>query len=213
MGVMGNLPSPGYFTTSGSHILDQAGDSIRLAGVNWYGFECNSMVIGGLGRTTIETTCGMISSLGFNCIRMPFCVQAVVENPPITHYLGAEPGLQGKTALEILDEVVGCAGRHGLRIILDSHRGSAGGVPRRSDCGTRRSILKSPGFPPGKFWFDATQAIKQSLDATSTMSRGRQPLKPEHGRPTEDRFGGSVTGYSAISAIGRRRQPGPATES
>src|SRR5579872_3989658 len=89
--------SGGYLRTAGTKIVDSAGNPVRLAGVNWYGFDCDSMIPGGLGRTTIEETCGQIQSLGFNCIRLPYCVQAVVENAPRTQYLDANPDLVGKT--------------------------------------------------------------------------------------------------------------------
>jgi endoglucanase len=42
------LPS-GYLHTSGLHIVDEANRPVRLMGVNWYGFDCTSMVAGGTG--------------------------------------------------------------------------------------------------------------------------------------------------------------------
>ena len=119
------LPN-GYFHTKGASIVDDTGNAVRIAGVNWYGGDCESMVVGGLDHRSIDDICSTIVSLGFNTVRLPFCVQLVHENPPITEYLDAEPSFIGKEALEIMDQVVIACGRHGLKVILDCHRGPAG---------------------------------------------------------------------------------------
>jgi endoglucanase len=156
------LSTSGYLHTEGSRILDRNNQPVRLAGVNWYGFDCNSMVPGGLGRTTIESTCSQIAELGFNCIRLPFCVQAVAENQPMTHYLDAEPDLNGKTSLEIMDELVACAGRHGLRVILDSHRGPAG-------WSTQENGLWYTQEYPENAWLDAWETLVKRYAGNSTV--------------------------------------------
>lgn len=122
----GHLLPSGYLRTSGSQIVDVNGNVVRLAGVNWYGFDCSSMVVGGLDHQTVDAICQKTVSLGFNCIRLPFCVQVVASNPVIVNYLGANTGLVGKTALEIMDVVINTAGAYGLKVVLDSHRAEAG---------------------------------------------------------------------------------------
>jgi endoglucanase len=119
------LPA-GYLHTDGPRIADSDGRTVRLAGVNWYGFECEPMVAGGLDRTTIDDVCHMIVELGFNHIRLPYCDQLVLGNPRITSGVAANPGLQGARALEILDEVISAAARQSLRVVLDNHRSTAG---------------------------------------------------------------------------------------
>jgi endoglucanase len=103
----------GYLHTTGASIVDDAGEPVRIAGVNWYGGDCQSMVVGGLDHRPLDDICNTIASLGFNTVRLPFCVQLVHENPPITAYLHAEPSLIGKRALEIMDVVIATCGRHG----------------------------------------------------------------------------------------------------
>src|SRR5437588_12741380 len=109
------LPT-GYLHTLGLQIVDEAGRPVRLMSVNWYGFDCNSMVAGGLDHQTLDALCRRIVDLGFNSVRLPFSVQAVLENPPITAYLDSNPMLQGLTVLEIMDAVVTTARQHGLKI-------------------------------------------------------------------------------------------------
>jgi endoglucanase len=120
-----SLPG-GYLHTRGASIVGEDGNPVRLAGVNWYGFDCPSMVVGGLDHRPLDDLCGLIADLGFNTVRLPFCVELVRENPPITAYLDAEPSLAGKGALEVMDAVIAACGRHGLKVILDCHRGPAG---------------------------------------------------------------------------------------
>src|SRR5579864_5195894 len=118
--------TPGYLRTQGTRIIDAAGRVVRLAGVNWYGFDCPSMVVGGLDHQPLGLICRQIAAMGFNHIRLPFSVKLVQSNPPITSYLDRNPGLRGKSALQIMDAVIDSAGHAGLRVVLDSHRSDAG---------------------------------------------------------------------------------------
>src|SRR5947209_15649602 len=95
------LLPPGYLHTDGAAIVDAAGRRVRLAGVNWYGCDCTALVVGGLDHQPLEVLCRLIVSLGFNTLRLPFCVELVADNPAVDHFLDAEPSLTGKTALEI----------------------------------------------------------------------------------------------------------------
>ena len=38
----------GYWHTSGNQIIDSSGHVVRIAGVNWYGFETKDQVVHGL---------------------------------------------------------------------------------------------------------------------------------------------------------------------
>jgi endoglucanase len=124
--VMTKLLPPGYLHAEGPRIADRDGGTVRLAGVNWYGFEGLPMVAGGLDLKTTDDICRMIVELGFNHIRLPYCDQMLLENPRIVSGLAANPGLAGARAVDILDEVVSAAGRQGLRVVLDNHRSTAG---------------------------------------------------------------------------------------
>jgi len=121
-----NLLPSGYLHTLGSSIVDANDNPLRLAGVNWYGFETNSYVVGGLDRQRIDVICQTIVDLGFNTVRLPFCLEVVQKNPVVTAGLDANPDLQGQTALGIMDEVIACLTIVGLKVILDSHRSEAG---------------------------------------------------------------------------------------
>jgi endoglucanase len=122
----------GYWHTSGNQIVDSNGKSVRIAGVNWYGFETSDFLVHGLWAQDYKTVLNTIKSLGYNVIRIPFSNQMVESNPVpsgYTSYANGEPAntaLVGQTALADLDAIVAYAGSIGLRVILDNHRSEAG---------------------------------------------------------------------------------------
>ena len=122
----------GYWHTSGNKILDSSGTQVRIAGINWYGFETPDFLAHGLWAADYKTVLNDIKSLGFNTIRIPFSNQMVESNPMPTNFTQNANGvtvnqaLAGATALQDLDTIVSYAGSIGLRVILDNHRSEAG---------------------------------------------------------------------------------------
>jgi endoglucanase len=122
----------GYWHTSGNKIVDSNGEAVRIAGVNWYGFETSNYLVHGLWAQDYKTVLNTIKSLGFNVVRIPFSNQMVENNPvptSYTTYANGQPvngALVGQTALADLDTIVAYAGSIGLRVILDNHRSEAG---------------------------------------------------------------------------------------
>ena len=122
----------GYWHTSGNQILDANGTEVRIAGINWYGFETPDYLAHGLWAQDYHTVLNTIKSLGYNVIRIPFSNQMVESDPVPTNFTSFANGgpantqLVGQTALQDLDLIVGYAGSIGLRVILDNHRSEAG---------------------------------------------------------------------------------------
>ena len=125
----------GYWHTSGNRILDANGTPVRIAGVNWYGFETTSAVVGGLNAQDYKTILQAIKSNGYNTIRLPFSSQ-MIETPSsnlnISHANGMNADLQGLNSLQVMDKIVTYAGTVGLKMILDNHRSTAGGGPQEN---------------------------------------------------------------------------------
>ena len=122
----------GYWHTNGNQILDARGQTVRIAGINWYGFETTDEVVHGLYDQDYHTILSTIKALGYNTIRLPFSNQ-MVENPIIPSAIGFYNGageinadLTGLNTIEIMDKIVDAAGAAGLKIILDNHRSEAG---------------------------------------------------------------------------------------
>jgi aryl-phospho-beta-D-glucosidase BglC (GH1 family) len=130
--VLGSSSSAasGYWHTAGNRIVDADGRPVRIAAVNWFGMENKFFVPAGLEKQPLDSIVGRIAQLGFNAIRLPFSNQVVEENPVITSHIDANPDLQGMHALDIMDRIVASAAAHGLRVILDDGRSSAGTQPQ-----------------------------------------------------------------------------------
>jgi chitinase len=114
--------SADYFHTSGNQILDVNGKPVRIAGVNWFGFETSNYVVHGLWARSYQDMMNQMKQLGFNTIRIPFS-NAIFNpaNAPNSINYNLNPDLQGLSSLQILDKIVAYAGQIGLRIILDHH--------------------------------------------------------------------------------------------
>ena len=122
----------GYWHTSGNRILDSNNQPVRIAGVNWYGFETTDEVAHGLWAQDYKAILNAVKSNGYNTIRLPFSNQ-VVENPIVPSnisYNGSggaiNSDLKNLNSLQIMDKIIAYAGEIGLRIILDNHRSDAG---------------------------------------------------------------------------------------
>ena len=122
----------GYWHTSGNRLLDANGVQVRIAGINWYGFETTRGVAGGLTSQDYKAVLQTIKTQGFNTVRIPFSNQ-MVETPQVPSSIsfsnssGAiNTDLQGLNSLQVLDKIVAQAGVVGLRVILDNHRSEAG---------------------------------------------------------------------------------------
>jgi endoglucanase len=112
--------------TEGRWIVDRHGQHVKLASVNWFGAESAEFVVGGLDRQPLSRIARTIRRGGFNSVRLPWSNQLVEENPVVApELLSANPRLQGRRALDVLDAVIRELGRNGLMVVLDNHRSRA----------------------------------------------------------------------------------------
>lgn len=124
--VEASFLSSGGFTlplrTKGRNIVDQKGRRFKLASVNWYGASDELFIPGGLEVRHRSEIAGMIRSLGFNSVRMPYSDEMVISNPAILpHLLIANPDLIGLRALDIFEAVVTSLTDVGLAVIINDH--------------------------------------------------------------------------------------------
>jgi endoglucanase len=123
----------GFWHASGNQILDSNGNPVRIAGINWYGFETPDEIAHGLWSQDYHTIINDIAALGYNTIRIPFSNQ-MVEDPIVPQNLSFSSStgqpinadLKGLNALQDLQKIVTAAGQAGLKVILDDHRSEAG---------------------------------------------------------------------------------------
>lgn len=127
----GTLLPPGYLSTRGNQIVDAQGVPQRIASVGWAGGDNDSFVPDGLYAVNYKATMRQMVQAGFNAIRLPYC-DTWVTHPDSHPPAGAisavlNPGLQGLTALQVLDRIVAEAGRLGLKVIIDHHNNDCQG--------------------------------------------------------------------------------------
>ncbi|MFE5890635.1 cellulase family glycosylhydrolase [Streptomyces sp. NPDC056462] len=120
----------GYWHTSGRQILDAAGQPVRIAGINWFGFETGNHVVHGLWTRDYKSMLDQMRSLGYNTLRLPFSDDILKPGtmPDSINFAdGKNADLQGLSSLQVLDRIVAYAGQSGLKIVLDRHRPDAAG--------------------------------------------------------------------------------------
>ncbi|MFJ9104703.1 cellulase family glycosylhydrolase [Streptomyces sp. NPDC102405] len=120
----------GYWHTSGRQILDASGQPVRIAGINWFGFETDNRVVHGLWSRDYKSMIDQMKSLGYNTLRIPYSddiFKSGAAPNSIDFSSGKNADLQGLNSLGVLDRIVSYAGRDGLKVILDRHRPDSGG--------------------------------------------------------------------------------------
>src|SRR5437870_6550428 len=55
----------GYWHTSGNQIIDSSGRMVRIAGINWYGFETKDQVVHGLWAQDYHAILNAIKNNGY----------------------------------------------------------------------------------------------------------------------------------------------------
>ena len=133
----GSLLPSGYLSTSGSQIVDAAGNPVRIDSIGWYGTDGPAgSALQGLWTASYGTILDSIKADGFNTVRIPWS-DADLNTPFAgTNALGGvdwskNADLKGLTTLQAFQKIVGYAGQIGLKIIFDHHTddGSGGQQP------------------------------------------------------------------------------------
>ncbi|MFC1410200.1 cellulase family glycosylhydrolase [Streptacidiphilus sp. N1-12] len=119
----------GYWHTSGRQILDANNQAVRIAGINWFGFETDNHVAHGLWSRDYKSMIDQMKSLGYNTIRLPYSDDLFKGTMPdsINFSSGMNADLQGLNSLQVMDKIVNYAGTDGLKVILDRHRPDSSG--------------------------------------------------------------------------------------
>jgi endoglucanase len=112
--------------TSGYEILDSAGHRVRLASVNWYGFDQKEYVVGGLDHAPIEVIIGQIKAIGLNSVRLPWANETLEKNPVVPDYaVKANLKFRGKHAMDIMDAFIATLAHAHILVILGNHMSDA----------------------------------------------------------------------------------------
>ncbi len=117
----------GFLHTEGNQIVDAAGNTVRLTGVNWFGGEGYNYVPAGLWADSYQGHLEKMKSVGFNVIRLTMSDE-MFDSAAVTNGIdySKNPDLMGLTRLQVYDKVIDYAGKLGMKVILDHHRNDGG---------------------------------------------------------------------------------------
>ncbi len=95
-------------------------------------------------------------SMGFNCIRLPFSLQLVVENPLVpAHAVVVNPELVGLRALDAMDALMSELRAQDVMVVLNNHNSHAGWC---CDVTSKEGLWNTDEYPTA-VWADAMGAI------------------------------------------------------
>lgn len=144
--------STGYWHTNGTQILDANNQPVRIAGINWFGFETSNYVVHGLWTRNYKDMLDQIKNLGYNTIRLPYSNQLFDPgSTPNSIDYNKNPDLQDLSGIQIMDKIIGYASQIGLRIILDQHR---------PDSGSQSALWYTSQYPESR-WISDWQMLAQ----------------------------------------------------
>ncbi len=157
----------GYWHTNGSQILDSNNQPVRIAGINWFGFETSNYVAHGLWSRDYKDMLNQIASLGYNTIRLPFSDQLfdAGSTPNSISFYGTNgpinTDLQGLTSgLQIMDKIIDYGGSIGLKFILDQHR---------PDSGAQSALWYTSQYPESRWLADWKMLAQHYLGNTAVI--------------------------------------------
>ena len=127
--------------TEGRYIVDANGKRFKLKSGNWHGGsgtwtgsgdpndpadnhagEVSDQMPLGLDRASIATILASFHELGINSIRLQFSNEMIHDTRPVPDTaVAANPGLRGKTPLQVYDTVVRALTDEGFAVILNNH--------------------------------------------------------------------------------------------
>ncbi|PCK06005.1 MAG: glycosyl hydrolase family 5 [Alteromonadaceae bacterium] len=119
-----------WLTTNGNQIVDSDGNSVWLAGANWFGMNATERVFHGLWAANMEKLLRETAERGINLIRVPISTQLLKEwangeFPAVTVNSSTNPNLDGLNSIEVFDYFLAQAKSCGLKVMVDVHSAEA----------------------------------------------------------------------------------------
>jgi endoglucanase len=152
----------GFYHASGNQILDANNQPVRIAGVNWFGFETANFTVHGLWTRDYRDMMNQMKSLGYNTIRLPYSNQMFLPGTQansIDFSSGKNADLQGLSPFGIMDKLVAYAGQIGMKIFLDRHR---------PDSSQQTALWYTSAVPESK-WISDWQMLAQHYAGNPTL--------------------------------------------
>jgi endoglucanase len=113
------------WTVKNGHIFNEEGQQTNLRALSWFGFETQDFVVNGLWVHPLDWYLDIVKQNNINAIRIPFSAEWIYYNwdiVPNQGIIGADPEMQGKTSIQILDALFDYTEENDILIMLDLHR-------------------------------------------------------------------------------------------
>jgi endoglucanase len=163
------------WSTNGANIVNPAGGTFTITGINWYGFETTSYVAHGLYAQDYTYILNEIKQYGYSTVRIPFSNDMWETDPvPNANTDSACSACKGQHSRDIMALIINYAGSIGLHVILDNHRSEAGNSAEAN--GLWYIVTNSNNYPESSWisdWvhiLDWTHGIQQTQGATDTIT-------------------------------------------
>ena len=113
--------------TAGDEVVDKDGCRVTFGCVNWYGAHMELYTGDGLHKQSLSTIVDQIVKLGFNCVRLPYSLELLYDDPLVPDVaLAANPELQGMRGMALFDRSVKAITDAGIMVILNNHNSQSG---------------------------------------------------------------------------------------
>ncbi|MDO9451700.1 MAG: cellulase family glycosylhydrolase [Stagnimonas sp.] len=136
-------------------IVDAQNRAVQLRGLNWFGFETDTLAPHGLWARNWKEQLDQMQALGVNALRVPLCPEAihggVVKGVDAT----LNPDLVGKNSAELLDLFVAELDRRQMYVLLDHHR---------PDCTGQSELWYTEAYPESAWINDLTTLAERYRD-------------------------------------------------
>lgn len=147
-------PALAYSVVKG-RIVDGRNQPVQLRGLNWFGFETDTLAPHGLWARNWKEQLDQMQALGVNALRVPLCPEAI-HGGKVNGIDGKlNPDLVGKNSAELLDTFVAELDRRKIYVLLDHHR---------PDCSGQSELWYTDKYPEEQWLKDLTTLAERFRD-------------------------------------------------
>mmetsp|Transcript_45072 Transcript_45072/g.73442 ORF Transcript_45072/g.73442 Transcript_45072/m.73442 type:complete len:284 (+) Transcript_45072:190-1041(+) len=118
-------PNPITFLATNGQIYGN-GKPFSIKGLNWFGFETETLVPHGLWAVPLKNMLDFIQQNGFNAVRIPFCMEIPLEIPLIPGYT-VGPVYQNQRSFDTMKAIIQKFAERNILVMLDFHKPKAAG--------------------------------------------------------------------------------------
>ena len=154
--LLGQAAAPALaYSVVGGRIVDERNRPVQLKGLNWFGFETDTLAPHGLWARNWKEQLDQMQELGVNALRVPLCPEAIHGGKTGGIDAKLNPDLAGKNSAEVLDAFVAELDRRGMYVLLDHHR---------PDCSGQSELWYTDKYPESAWVKDLTTLAERYRD-------------------------------------------------